>query len=141
MRGRLPERIYFCVMILCSVLPVMAIDSAVPHISENIGVGREWWDAPVLHNGGTGTILLLMTVAFALVAIRRGSDMLAVLLYLISYGIAAFVFLLGLTVIEKRGAPGTMSDVYATVPWWFGVSLLITAISLVWNYRRGAGAS
>ncbi|HJT43110.1 MAG TPA: hypothetical protein VJ750_06370 [Rhizomicrobium sp.] len=113
-----------------------AIENGVAHSKQY--PDRAWWGYPVLSSGGTGVVLVLTTLAFLVVLIRRGGHALAPLAYAMSYlatGFGFFVIFLG---IEKRGAPGTMADVYAGMPLYLTPGILIATLSLVWLYRKSS---
>ena len=95
---------------------------------------------PVLSHGGTGIVLLVMTLLFAIIFIWRGNNPWAPLAYAMSFLAMGFGFLVVFIAIEKRGAPGTMEDVYTGMPLFLGPGILITAVSLIWNYKKGSRA-
>ena len=86
---------------------------------------------------GTGIALLVVTTAFFVIFVRRGSHLLAPLTFAISYvatGFYAYITLIG---IEKGGAPGSPPDLYRDVPLSLAPAVLVTTLCLIWNYFAG----
>lgn len=136
---RIANYAYLCLMSLGALIALYGIFSAVTRFGEGRDVLPDWrwWDYPVLSSGVTGAILFLMTLAFFAIFIRRGTNLFAPFVYVVSYTANAYAFLVLFVAIEKRGAPGpalTMKDVF-TESVLLGPALLVMAAGLFWNYK------
>jgi hypothetical protein len=142
---RISKYAYLCLMSLGALVAILGIISAIRSIQPDDArfPGSRWWDHPVLQNGGTGLVLLLVTAAFFAIFIRRGTHLLAPLAYVASCAANGIGFSALLIDIEKRGAPGprlTIADGLAEAVVCLAPALLVTAAALLWNYRAASKA-
>jgi len=142
---RISKYAYLCLMSLGALVAILGIISAIRSIEPDDArfLGSRWWDYPVLDHGVTGSVLLVMTLAFLAIFIRRGTHLFALLAYVGSYAANTFGFVILLIDIEKRGAPGprlTLADGLAEAMVWLAPALLVTAAALLWNYKAASKA-
>jgi len=134
---RVAEASFILLMAAGAILALYAFNDAIEDYLDAVALyGALGWDARgwhVLPVGGTAILEFAMTVAFAMVYLRRGSNLLAPLVYAWSYALLGAVFAGLLTAVGRSGT---------TAVWiWLGpasaaLALVIAAPGLVWNWRK-----
>lgn len=125
--------IYFCLFVFGALFAMLCMAAGFKHTAENISNGRDWWHHPALSNAGIGAILLFVTIAFAIVYHRRENHWLSPIAYVASYVTTGFMLLPVLFRAEKSetglGAMGICAGILFPI--------IVTFVSLAWNYKRG----
>lgn len=136
---RIAENLFIVLMALGAMAALYALNAAINDYLDAVALyGADAWHARgwrVLPVGGTAVLEFAATAAFAWVYLRRGSNLLAPLVYLWSYAALGAVFFLLLGPVGRSGA--TLRALW-TIPGFVALAALIALPGLIWNYRRGA---